>query len=156
MRVPFLKKSGVHERMGDCSALICCPQMPFFNCQPHRLTLGPEILDKSLFTVAFLQAKWCFHLHLCNCCQLGQSELEQAVYGQGMFDNESVRSNKPRARAQPRHSGVQLFLPFSSSPLLLLVLHQWGPVQMVVIKPQVGTEGPSVKLGDKWGGEGWG
>lgn len=29
----------------------------FFNCQPHRLTLGPEILDKSLFIIAFLQAK---------------------------------------------------------------------------------------------------
>lgn len=38
------------------------------------------------------------------------------LWAQGMFDNESVRSNKPRARAQPRHSGVQLFLPFSSSP----------------------------------------
>lgn len=33
-----------------------------------------------------------------------------------MFDNESVRSNKPRPRAQPRHSGIQLFLAFFSSP----------------------------------------
>lgn len=54
------------KRWANCFALLCCSQRQVFNCQPFRLTLGCENLDKSLFVIAFLQAKWCFHLQLCN------------------------------------------------------------------------------------------
>lgn len=62
-----IRHAGTLKRWVDSLALLCCSPMQFFNRQPYRLTLWSENLDKSLFVIAFLQAKWLFHLHLCNC-----------------------------------------------------------------------------------------